>query len=84
MALLGVCRGKLPCVSVLTAAAGRMLAMGHLLGYFAGTLDLRKYAGDRLGSSQFKQICVIASATIVSCSAVTCFCVQERALTARR
>ncbi|MCJ1302441.1 hypothetical protein MMC08_005244 [Hypocenomyce scalaris] len=63
-----------------SAWAGRMLGLGHVLGYFAGTLDLRQYFGNALGESQFKQICVIAGATMVCCVGVTCFCVGERVL----
>ena len=57
-----------------------MLGVGHLFGYFVGTLDLLKYFGNALGSSQFKQICVIASTTLILCVVVTCYCVEERAL----
>lgn len=57
-----------------------MLGLGHVLGYFAGTLDLHALFGNALGSSQFKQICVIASTTIVFCVGVTCLCVKERVL----
>ena len=60
-----------------------MLGLGHVLGYFAGTLDLTKYLGNRLGSTQFKQICVIASFAIIFCSTVTCYCVEERVLISR-
>lgn len=60
--------------------AGRMLGLGHVLGYFAGTLNLHALFGDALGTSQFKQICVIASTTIVCCVGVTCLCVTERVL----
>ena len=62
------------------APAGRMLGLGHVLGYFAGTLDLMGFFGTVLGSTQFKQVCVIASATITLCIGVTCFCVEERVL----
>lgn len=59
-----------------------MLGLGHVLGYFAGTLDLMSFFGTALGSTQFKQVCVIASATITFCIGVTCFCVKERVLLA--
>ena len=57
-----------------------MLGLGHVLGYFAGTLDMSKFFGTVLGATQIKQVCVIASATIVSCVGLTCFCVEERVL----
>lgn len=61
----------------LTHTAGRMLGLGHMFGYLAGTVNLTKYTGNWLGDSQFKQVCVLASLVIVSCTAVTCFCVRE-------
>lgn len=65
---------------MLTSAAGRMLGLGHILAYFAGTVDLIKFLGHGLGDSQLKQICVIASIAIMSCSLMTCCCVEERVL----
>ena len=61
-----------------------MLGLGHVLGYFAGTMDLMKYFGSSIGKSQFQQICVVASVIIVTCSVVTCCCVEERVLIARQ
>ena len=66
--------------SLLIGTAGRMLGFGHVLGYFAGTIDLMNYFGKRLGDSQFKQICVIASVALISCTTITCLCVAERVL----
>jgi len=63
--------------------ASRMLGLGHLLGYVAGTLDLLKYFGHLLGDSQFKQLCIIAGAAIVFSNGVTSYCVQERVLLSR-
>jgi solute carrier family 45 protein 1/2/4 len=57
-----------------------MLGLGHVLGYIVGSLDLTKIFGDALGATQFKQICVIASAILVFCVMVTCYCVEERIL----
>ena len=71
-------------IYVLIYKAGRMLGFGHLLGYFVSILDLLAVFGHWLGDSQFKQICFIASAAIVVCSAVTCFCVEERVLVSKR
>lgn len=65
---------------MLTFLAGRMLGLGHILAYIAGSVDLISIFGLALGDSQLKQICVIASAAIVGCSLITCCCVDERAL----
>ena len=76
---------KLDChIRPLISTAGRMLGLGHVLGYFIGTVDLMKYFGTWLGGSQFKQICMIASTTIISCTAITCYCVEERVLISKR
>ncbi|CAD6594145.1 MAG: hypothetical protein ASARMPRED_008719 [Alectoria sarmentosa] len=67
-----------------SAWAGRMLGLGHVLGYLVSTVDLSKYVGTSLGATQFKQICVIAGAVILFCVSVTCFCVEERVLLSNR
>lgn len=64
--------------------AGRMLGLGHVLGYLVGTINLSDYTGTRLGATQFKQICVIAGVAIVFCVSVTCSCVEERVLLSQR
>lgn len=64
--------------------AGRMLGLGHVLGYLVGTINLSNYVGTRLGTSQFKEICVIAGVAIVFCVSVTSFCVEERVLLSQR
>ncbi|KAM0796653.1 hypothetical protein BDR22DRAFT_811597 [Usnea florida] len=61
-----------------SAWAGRMLGLGHVLGYLVGTIDLSKYLGTHLGGTQFKQICIIAGSSLIFCVGVTCFCVEER------
>jgi solute carrier family 45 protein 1/2/4 len=67
-----------------SAWAGRMLGFGHVLGYFAGTLDMSKIFGTLIGDTQFKQVCVLASVVIVFCVGTTCFCVEERVLLSQR
>ncbi|KAI9759191.1 MAG: hypothetical protein M1835_000441 [Candelina submexicana] len=67
-----------------SAWAGRMLGLGHVLGYLIGTVDLMKYFGGSLGDTQFKQICLIASVTIIVCCSLTCYCVEERVLLSKR
>lgn len=64
--------------------AGRMLGLGHVLGYLVGTINLSNYVGTRLGATQFKEICVIAGAAIIFCVSVTSFSVEERVLLSRR
>ncbi|KAI9791045.1 MAG: hypothetical protein M1833_001706, partial [Piccolia ochrophora] len=59
-------------------AVGRMLGFGHLLGYIAGTFDISTILGSSVGGTQFKQLSVIAAFMIVSCVAITCYCVEER------
>ncbi len=60
-----------------SAWAGRMLGVGHLIGYFIGTLDLVKLLGTFMGGTQFKQVCIIASCLLLLSVAVTCWCVKE-------
>ena len=62
------------------AWASRMAAIGHLIGYGIGTIDLRALWGDWLGDTQFKQLCVISALALILASAVTSYCVTERIL----
>lgn len=57
-----------------------MIAVGHLIGYAAGTIDLLKVFGTTLGSSQFKQLTVIAAAFLILSVSVTSYAVKERIL----
>ncbi|KAK9472204.1 major facilitator superfamily domain-containing protein [Dipodascopsis tothii] len=61
------------------AWAGRMVAGGHLAGYFLGFVDLVRYF-PYLGDTQLKVLCLISSVSLWVCIAVTCLCVQERVL----
>ena len=63
-----------------SAWAGRMLGLGTLLGYSVGTLDLKRQFGGIISASQFQQICIIASSTLMFCVATTCYFVKERNL----
>lgn len=63
-----------------SAWASRMVAIGHLVGYAVGTIDLHRVFGDFLGDSQFKQLCLIAAFFLVISQAVTSWAVQERVL----
>lgn len=57
-----------------------MIAIGHLLGYAAGTIDLLKIFGTTLGDSQFKQLTVIAAMALIISVCVTSYAVKERIL----
>ncbi|EFX01167.1 sucrose transport protein [Grosmannia clavigera kw1407] len=63
-----------------SAWSSRMASFGHLIGYGAGAVDLVAALGPTLGDTQFKQLTVIAAASIVCTSAVTCWAVTERAM----
>ena len=61
-----------------------MVAVGHLIGYGAGTLDLVKVLGPFLGDSQFKQLTIIAAAFFIFAVGLTSWAVQERVLISSR
>lgn len=61
-----------------------MIAIGHLLGYAAGTIDLVKIFGNTFGDTQFKQLCVISAAAIWVAVGVTSYSVEERVLVTER
>lgn len=61
-----------------------MIAIGHLIGYGAGTLDLVNILGPLLGDSQFKQLTVIAAFAFLTAIAVTSWAVEERVLISAR
>jgi solute carrier family 45 protein 1/2/4 len=63
-----------------SAWASRMSAIGHLIGYGIGTLDLRSIWGDVLGDTQFKQLCAIAGLALIFACGATSYCVKERVL----
>ncbi|GKT82948.1 sucrose transport protein [Colletotrichum tofieldiae] len=60
------------------AWSSRMSAIGHMLGYGAGAIDLVGIFGTTLGDSQFKQLTLIATLLMVFSSGVTCWAVTER------
>ncbi|KAK9370440.1 hypothetical protein V1509DRAFT_617783 [Lipomyces kononenkoae] len=61
------------------AWAGRMVAGGHLIGYFAGVIDLVDYF-PYLGNTQLKVLCVISSLALLLCVGLTSWAVEERVL----
>ena len=63
-----------------SAWASRMVAVGHLIGYAIGTIDLQKIFGKALGDSQFKQLCLIAALFFLLAVGTTCYAVEERIL----
>lgn len=63
-----------------SAWASRMIAIGHLLGYGVGTIDLVAIFGFWLGDSQFKQLTLIAALTFIATVFITCWAVEERVL----
>ena len=61
-----------------------MVAIGHLIGYGVGTLNLTKMLGTFLGDSQFKKLTVIAALALLFTVGVTSYAVQERILVSSR
>lgn len=57
-----------------------MVAIGHLIVYGAGALDLSTIFGNAIGDTQFKQMCVIAAVALMVAIGVTCWAVEERVL----
>ncbi|KAK2040534.1 sucrose transporter [Colletotrichum somersetense] len=66
------------------AWSSRMSAIGHMLGYGAGAIDLVGIFGTTLGDSQFKQLTLIATFLMIFSSGVTCWAVNERVLVSTR
>lgn len=57
-----------------------MSAIGHMIGYGAGAIDLPKVFGSALGDTQFKQLTFVAMLIFATTTAVTCWAVTERVL----
>ncbi|KAK9447613.1 uncharacterized protein V1518DRAFT_94921 [Limtongia smithiae] len=62
------------------AWAGRMVAAGHLVGYYAGFINLINYF-PFLGNNQLKILCAISSFALLLCVGITAWAVEERVLT---
>ncbi|KAH7386983.1 major facilitator superfamily domain-containing protein [Phaeosphaeria sp. MPI-PUGE-AT-0046c] len=58
--------------------ASRMVAVGSLVGYGAGAIDLRSVFGPMLGDTQFKQLTGVAAITLCLAIGVTSWAVTER------
>ena len=57
-----------------------MVAVGSLIGYGAGSLDMVKVFGTALGDTQFKQMTAVAAAALLIAVGVTSYAVKERIL----
>ncbi|KJZ77886.1 hypothetical protein HIM_02523 [Hirsutella minnesotensis 3608] len=64
------------------AWTSRMSAIGHVIGYAAGAVDLIGIFGTALGDSQFKQLTVLAILAMLGSTSLTCWAVTERILVA--
>lgn len=60
--------------------ASRMVAVGSLIGYGAGAIDLAKVFGPMLGDTQFKQLTGVAAITLCLTVGITSYSVTERVL----
>ncbi len=57
-----------------------MGALGHVIGYAMGAVDLVSILGTTFGDTQFKVLTAIAAIGMLGTSAVTCWAVTERVL----
>lgn len=57
-----------------------MTAIGHLVGYAIGSVDIHSVLGNFLGDTQFKQMTVIAALSLIFSVLLTSFAVKERVL----
>lgn len=62
------------------AWSSRLSAVGHMIGYAAGAVDLGAIFGDFLGDTQFKKLTIIAAFGILVSSFVTTMAVTEKVL----
>ena len=63
-----------------SAWASRMVAIGHLVGYAAGTLDLVGMFGKSMGETQFKKLVILAVLMLLLTVGITSWAVTERVL----
>ena len=61
-----------------------MIAIGHLVGYGIGTVNLPKVLGNVLGDTQFKQLTTISALALILSVSVTSYAVEERILISAR
>ncbi|PVH88354.1 hypothetical protein DL98DRAFT_509066 [Cadophora sp. DSE1049] len=67
-----------------SAWASRMVAIGHLVGYVIGTVDLVGIFGPSYGDTQFKKLILLAAFALVFTVAVTSWAVTEKVLVSGR
>lgn len=67
-----------------SAWAGRMSAIGQLVGYGIGSINTVSILGTLLGDTQFKQMTLIAALFLVGSILVTSYSVKERILITAR
>ncbi|ORX93314.1 sucrose transport protein-like protein [Clohesyomyces aquaticus] len=85
-AVQGSCRGlivdtlPIPKQQMGSSWASRMVAVGHLVGYGAGAVDLGKIFGPSLGNTQFKQLTAVAAISLCLTVGLTSWAVTERVL----
>jgi len=60
------------------------VAVGSLIGYGAGSVDMVKVFGTTLGDTQFKQMTAVAAAVLLIAVGVTSYAVKERILISPR
>jgi solute carrier family 45 protein 1/2/4 len=65
-----------------SAWASRMVAIGSLVGYGFGAMDLTRIFGNSIGDTQFKQLVVVACMMLLVTVGTTCWAVSERVLMA--
>ncbi|TVY28910.1 General alpha-glucoside permease [Lachnellula hyalina] len=63
-----------------SAWASRMISVGHLAGYIAGTVDLVGMFGTSFGDTQFKKLILVAAFGLIFAVGVTSWAVTERVL----
>ncbi|KAF2012886.1 sucrose transport protein-like protein [Aaosphaeria arxii CBS 175.79] len=85
-AVQGSCRGlivdtlPIPKQQMGSSWASRMVAVGSLVGYGAGAIDLGAIFGPMLGDTQFKQLTTIAALCLCLTVGVTSWAVTEKVL----
>ncbi|KAJ5220284.1 hypothetical protein N7468_009488 [Penicillium chermesinum] len=67
-----------------SAWAGRMCAIGQLISYVVGAIDMVSIFGSFFGDTQFKQMTVFAALSLIGTVAVTSYSVKERVLISAR
>jgi predicted benzoate:H+ symporter BenE len=61
-----------------------MSAIGSLIGYAIGSIDMVSLFGTRFGDTQFKQMTVVAALSLITAVSITSYSVRERVLISTR